>query len=139
MTCIKLVQINTSPDAKQCTFPPNAHHTCTNSDPCHYECDTNYVRNGDTCVCAPPNVSCNGVCGSFPKVSTLIAHIFTIYCCLALSLCRADFDTGLWVICACEKEGRASSYIRPGQSRLQTTRNRLRCFRRSWCLCFRMR
>ncbi|KAF8192972.1 hypothetical protein BJ912DRAFT_251831 [Pholiota molesta] len=59
--------IDTSPDAKQCTFPPNAHHTCNNSDPCHYECDTNYVRNGDTCVCAPPNISCNGVCGSFPK------------------------------------------------------------------------
>ncbi|KJA21789.1 hypothetical protein HYPSUDRAFT_202698 [Hypholoma sublateritium FD-334 SS-4] len=59
--------INTSPDARQCTFPSNAHHTCNNSDPCHYECDTNYVQNGNTCVCAPPNISCNGVCGGFPQ------------------------------------------------------------------------
>ncbi|KAF9475746.1 hypothetical protein BDN70DRAFT_935626 [Pholiota conissans] len=59
--------INTSPDSRQCTFPSHAHHTCNNSDPCHYECDANYVLEGDQCVCAPPNISCNGVCGSFPQ------------------------------------------------------------------------
>ncbi|KAF8955041.1 hypothetical protein BDZ97DRAFT_1765558 [Flammula alnicola] len=59
--------INTSPEAQQCTFPSNAHHTCDNADPCHFECDANYVLQGDTCVCAPPNMSCNGVCGSFPQ------------------------------------------------------------------------
>ncbi|KIM43708.1 hypothetical protein M413DRAFT_387205 [Hebeloma cylindrosporum] len=59
--------INTSPEAQQCTFPPNAHHTCNNVDPCHYECDSHFVRSGDTCVCAPPYITCNGVCDLFPQ------------------------------------------------------------------------
>ncbi|KAF8816459.1 hypothetical protein BYT27DRAFT_6447209 [Phlegmacium glaucopus] len=59
--------INTSPGTLQCSFPPHAHHTCNNSDPCHYECDPHYVRVGDTCICAPPYTSCNGDCDIFPR------------------------------------------------------------------------
>ncbi|PPQ69711.1 hypothetical protein CVT25_012974 [Psilocybe cyanescens] len=59
--------INTSKDAKQCTFPQHAHHTCNTSDPCHYACDPPYVNEGGQCVCASPNISCNGVCGEFPQ------------------------------------------------------------------------
>ncbi|KAJ3492862.1 hypothetical protein NLJ89_g11150 [Agrocybe chaxingu] len=57
--------INTSPDAHQCTFPQHAHHTCNNNDACHWDCDEGYIREGNTCVCAPPYTSCNGVCGLF--------------------------------------------------------------------------
>ncbi|KDR79188.1 hypothetical protein GALMADRAFT_137075 [Galerina marginata CBS 339.88] len=59
--------INTSPDARHCTFPSNAHHTCNTHDPCHYECDPPYVPQGGVCVCASPYLSCNGVCGIFPQ------------------------------------------------------------------------
>ncbi|KAF9042938.1 hypothetical protein BJ165DRAFT_1603181 [Panaeolus papilionaceus] len=59
--------INTSPESQQCTFPPHSHHVCSNSGPCHYECDSPYVLQGGLCVCDAPYMSCNGVCGDFPN------------------------------------------------------------------------
>ncbi|KAF8154580.1 hypothetical protein B0H34DRAFT_529480 [Crassisporium funariophilum] len=59
--------INTSPEAHQCSLPTNAHRTCDNVDACHYACDSPYIHDGKTCVCAPPYMSCNGVCGDFPQ------------------------------------------------------------------------
>ncbi|KAF5309897.1 hypothetical protein D9619_010385 [Psilocybe cf. subviscida] len=60
--------INTSPSSQQCTFPDHAYHTCNNSDPCHYECDEGYQKDSNgQCVCAPPNITCNNVCGPFPQ------------------------------------------------------------------------
>ncbi|TCD69320.1 hypothetical protein EIP91_008076 [Steccherinum ochraceum] len=51
---------------KQCSCPDHGHLVCAPGNPCNFECDPPYVRNGDKCVCAPPNMECNGKCGSFP-------------------------------------------------------------------------
>ncbi|KAG6837407.1 hypothetical protein H0H93_010025 [Arthromyces matolae] len=73
---IKLL-INTSPQSQQCTFPPHSHRLCVASKPCAYECDPPYVKQGDKCVCPPPMIECNGVCGNFDHgCSSAVPHKF---------------------------------------------------------------
>ncbi|KAM6494980.1 hypothetical protein JOM56_009603 [Amanita muscaria] len=54
--------IDTSPDSRQCDLPPNAKRSCTSSEPCRWTCETNFIREDETCVCSPPNRLCNGIC-----------------------------------------------------------------------------
>jgi len=83
LVCITLVvrrvlivclQINTSPDARQCQLPPHAHRTCNNDDPCDWSCDDHYVRAEEKCVCPQPFISCNGICGLFSQVGVFLAE-----------------------------------------------------------------
>ena len=62
------LKINTSPNNRRCTYPDHATQCCSDSDPCDFTCDSPYVKEGDECVCAPPNTMCNGVCGDFSSV-----------------------------------------------------------------------
>ncbi|KAJ6558669.1 hypothetical protein B0H10DRAFT_1186472 [Mycena sp. CBHHK59/15] len=55
--------INGNDSLPRCALPPHAHRACTTADPCHIECDPGFTREGDQCVCAPPNVICSGQCG----------------------------------------------------------------------------
>ncbi|KAL0064551.1 hypothetical protein AAF712_008496 [Marasmius tenuissimus] len=52
---------------KDCSLPDHAHFVCTNSDPCHFDCDEGFTRVGDQCVCAPPKKLCQGQCVSSPN------------------------------------------------------------------------
>ncbi|KAF9259268.1 hypothetical protein L218DRAFT_908574, partial [Marasmius fiardii PR-910] len=52
---------------KKCTLPDHAHFVCTNTDPCHVECDSGRVRVGDQCVCQQPKKICNGQCVDSPN------------------------------------------------------------------------
>ncbi|KAF7369085.1 hypothetical protein MVEN_00235500 [Mycena venus] len=44
-------------------LPAHAKRACTTSDPCMFTCDAPYKKHDDQCVCALPNVVCNGQCG----------------------------------------------------------------------------
>ncbi|KAK0199837.1 hypothetical protein DFS33DRAFT_198454 [Desarmillaria ectypa] len=46
-------------------LPAHSHRVCNNRNPCHWECDSPYVQEGDQCVCPPPKTECNGQCGVF--------------------------------------------------------------------------
>ncbi|TFK69987.1 hypothetical protein BDN72DRAFT_896792 [Pluteus cervinus] len=50
--------LNTSPNAQQCTMPSHAHRTCSKDDPCHWQCDSDWTRQGNQCVCPSPRASC---------------------------------------------------------------------------------
>ncbi|KAF9465897.1 hypothetical protein BDZ94DRAFT_1306630 [Collybia nuda] len=56
-----------NPYGKTCTLPTNARRICQVGEPCAFECEENYTRVGDTCVCEAPYMECNGVCGDFPN------------------------------------------------------------------------
>ncbi|KIL64952.1 hypothetical protein M378DRAFT_11076 [Amanita muscaria Koide BX008] len=42
--------IDTSPDSRQCDLPPNAKRSCTSSEPCRWTCETNFIREDETCL-----------------------------------------------------------------------------------------
>ncbi|KAK0235201.1 hypothetical protein EDD85DRAFT_69506 [Armillaria nabsnona] len=48
-------------------LPTHSHRVCNNRNPCHWECDSPYIQQGDQCVCPPPKTECNGQCGVFPR------------------------------------------------------------------------
>jgi hypothetical protein len=52
--------------APACPYPDNGTPTCVNGDPCGFTCMNGYTAspldNPTDCVCAPPNVVCNGQC-----------------------------------------------------------------------------
>ncbi|KAJ8082563.1 hypothetical protein PM082_008418 [Marasmius tenuissimus] len=52
---------------KDCSLPDHAHFVCTNSDPCHFDCDEGFTRVGNQCVCSPPKKLCQGQCVSSPN------------------------------------------------------------------------
>ncbi|KDQ53840.1 hypothetical protein JAAARDRAFT_136302 [Jaapia argillacea MUCL 33604] len=55
--------IHSSPSSQQCPHPPpNAKALCSSGNVCDFQCNSPYVRQGQTCGCAPPNIMCNGVC-----------------------------------------------------------------------------
>ncbi|RDB26729.1 hypothetical protein Hypma_005397 [Hypsizygus marmoreus] len=56
----------TNPLPEECTFPDHSQRICVAGEPCAFECTDGYTEENGVCVCAPPNLECNGVCGSFP-------------------------------------------------------------------------
>ncbi|XP_006456052.1 hypothetical protein AGABI2DRAFT_77291 [Agaricus bisporus var. bisporus H97] len=67
--------IDTSPSRQDCILPAHAHRTCNDQDVCHFDCDTNFVRFGNSCICNPPFSVCNGVCGNFNGCPSSIPQI----------------------------------------------------------------
>ncbi|KZT02870.1 uncharacterized protein LAESUDRAFT_705569 [Laetiporus sulphureus 93-53] len=65
LTALLTAAIDGAPDSKHCTYPQHSKPLCSSSDPCGWECESPYVKEGDECVCQWPYTSCNGVCGSF--------------------------------------------------------------------------
>ncbi|KAG6860318.1 hypothetical protein C0995_012714 [Termitomyces sp. Mi166 len=49
-----------------CNFPTHSHRLCVAGNPCAYECDPPYVKEGDKCICKQPLTECNGVCAYHP-------------------------------------------------------------------------
>ncbi|KAJ7088637.1 hypothetical protein C8R44DRAFT_533066, partial [Mycena epipterygia] len=75
---------------QNCTLPAHAHRACTNTDPCHYECDTGFTDEDGQCVCAAPSVICNDQCG--PAVSAQAICGSKTVCGVASPTSQWDFE-----------------------------------------------
>ncbi|KAH9961979.1 hypothetical protein BC827DRAFT_1341618 [Russula dissimulans] len=60
--------IDSAASQENCNYPDNSTPVCDNGNPCGFECIDGFTPhppgNPTTCECKPPNVICNGVCGS---------------------------------------------------------------------------
>ncbi|EED80962.1 predicted protein, partial [Postia placenta Mad-698-R] len=66
---------------QHCTCPDNSEPHCTKDDPCGWHCKPPYVKKDGQCVCPAPYTECNGKCGSWPHVSTVLmnAGVLTVF------------------------------------------------------------
>jgi len=64
--------INSAHGKKSCFFPDHAVSICSAANPCDFSCSDGFVPSPPTfptdCICPPPSIVCNGVCGKFGSV-----------------------------------------------------------------------
>jgi len=79
-TLNSLLQSLVKGDGAKCTYPDHASPACASGNPCGFTCTDGFVQVGAACVCTPPNIVCNGKCGSYqngcssalPKASKMV-------------------------------------------------------------------
>lgn len=54
-----IVKVNTAASASGCAYPDHAIPVC-GSGTCGFSCGDGFSVSGDACVCAAPNIVCNG-------------------------------------------------------------------------------
>ncbi|CAL1694226.1 unnamed protein product [Somion occarium] len=61
--------VNKASKGSKCTFPDHSFSVCSASDHCGFQCKDGFTpspaKKPTDCVCLPPKVVCNGVCGVF--------------------------------------------------------------------------
>ncbi|KAH7093905.1 hypothetical protein BKA62DRAFT_663412 [Auriculariales sp. MPI-PUGE-AT-0066] len=58
--------LNKGKGSQQCTYPPHCTPSCTNADPCGWECPKPWVKKDGKCVCPAPYYECDGKCTDKP-------------------------------------------------------------------------
>ncbi|TCD70118.1 Dihydroxyacetone synthase [Steccherinum ochraceum] len=69
--------INGAAGHESCTYPDHFQAVCSKGNPCGFQCKDGFTPSPPSkpidCVCVPPKIVCNGVCGDFKACPSSIA------------------------------------------------------------------